>query len=79
MVFLYILLGIIALIILLLSVKVRVDAEYIDDFRVKLRWLFLSFDLYPMKKKEKKPKEEKVISKKEKNGAEDESINTRQD
>ena len=27
----------------------------------------------------KKPKEEKVISKKEKNGAEDESINTRQD
>ena len=59
MVFLYILLGIIALIILLLSVKVRVDAEYIDDFRVKLRWLFLSFDLYPMKKKEKKPKEEK--------------------
>lgn len=51
MVFLYILLGIIALIILLLSVKVRVDAEYIDDFRVKLRWLFLSFDLYPMKNK----------------------------
>lgn len=60
MVVLYILLGIIALIILLLSVKVRVDAEYIDDFRVKLRWLFLSFDLYPMKKKEKKPKEEKT-------------------
>lgn len=59
MVFLYILLGIIALIILLLSVKVRVDAEYIDDFRVKLRWLFLSFDIYPMKKKEKKPKEKK--------------------
>ena len=60
MVFLYILLGIIALIILLLSVKVRVDAEYIDDFRVKLRWLFLYFDIYPMKKKEKKPKEKKI-------------------
>ncbi len=59
MVFLYILLGIIAFFVLLFSVKVRVDAEYIDDFRVKVRWLFLSFDLYPMKKKEKKPKEEK--------------------
>lgn len=60
MVFLYILLGIIAFIILLLSVKVRVDAEYIDDFRVKLRWLFLSFTLYPMKPKEKKPKKEET-------------------
>lgn len=59
MIALYILLGIILLLILLLSVKVRIDAEYIDSFRVKLRWLFLSFDLYPMQKKEKKPKKEK--------------------
>ncbi len=57
---LYIILGIIAFFVLILSIKVRVDAEYIDDFRLKLRWLFLSFDLYPMKpKKEKKPKAEK--------------------
>ena len=59
MVALYILLGVVALLILLLSVKVRVDAEYIDSFRAKLRWAFLSFDLYPTKPKEKKPKEEK--------------------
>lgn len=59
MIALYILLGIILLLILLLSVKVRIDAEYIDSFRVKLRWLFLSFDLYPMQKKEKNPKKEK--------------------
>lgn len=59
MIALYILLGIILLLILLLSIKVRIDAEYIDSFRVKLRWLFLSFDLYPMQKKEKKPKKEK--------------------
>ena len=39
--------------------QVRVDAEYIDSFRAKLRWAFLSFDLYPTKPKEKKPKEEK--------------------
>ena len=59
MVALYIPLGVVALLILLLSVKVRVDAEYIDSFRAKLRWAFLSFDLYPTKPKEKKPKEEK--------------------
>lgn len=60
MIALYIILGILLLLILLLSVKVRIDAEYIDSFRLKLRWLFLSFDLYPMKKKEKKPKPEKT-------------------
>lgn len=59
MIALYIILGIILFFVLLLSVKVRIDAEYIDSFRVKLRWLFLSFDLYPMQKKEKKPKKEK--------------------
>lgn len=59
MIFLYILLGILALLILLLSVKVRIDAEYIDSFQVKLRWLFLSLPIYPMQKKEKKPKKEK--------------------
>lgn len=59
MVVLYILLGIVAFFVLLLSVKVRIDAEYIDDFRVRLRWLFLSFPLYPMKPREKKLKQEK--------------------
>lgn len=59
MVALYIILGIIAFFVLLLSIKVRVDAEYIDDFRVRLRWLFLSFDLYPMKPKKEKPEKEK--------------------
>ncbi len=57
MVALYILLGIVLLLVLLLSVKVRVDAEYFDTFRAKLRWAFLSFDLYPAKPK--KPKKEK--------------------
>ncbi len=59
MISLYIILGIIFFFALLFSVKVRIDAEYIDSFRLKLRWLFLSFDLYPMQKKEKKPKKEK--------------------
>ena len=48
---LYIILGIIALIVLLLSVKVRIEAEYFDSFKLRLRWLFLHFDIYPMQKK----------------------------
>lgn len=61
---LYIILGIIALIILLLSVKVVVTVHYEDDFELSLGWLFLKFNILPSKeekkhKKEKKPKEEK--------------------
>lgn len=61
MLFLYILLGIIALIVLLLSVRVRVEAEYIDEFRLKARWLFLSFDVLALLDKAKQggTKEEK--------------------
>ena len=56
---LYILLGLVLLLVLLLSVKVRVHAEYFDAFTAKLRWAFLSFDLYPTKPKPEKPKKEK--------------------
>lgn len=59
MIALYIILGIIAFFCLLLSIKVRVEAEYFDSFKVRLSWLFLHLDLYPMSKKEKKPKKEK--------------------
>lgn len=58
MIALYIILGIIAFFCLLLSIKVRVEAEYYDSFKVRLKWLFLHFDVYPMAKKEKKPKKE---------------------
>lgn len=58
MIALYIILGIIAFFCLLLSIKVRVEAEYYDSFKLSLKWLFLHFDIYPMVKKEKKPKKE---------------------
>ncbi len=63
MIALYIILGIIALFVLLLSIRVRVQAEYIDSFVLKVKWLFLSFTVYPLKKplnlgKKKKPQEE---------------------
>lgn len=52
---LYIILGIIAFICLVLLVKVRIDAEYIDGFKLSVSWLFLHFSIYPKTQKEKKP------------------------
>ncbi len=60
MIVLYIILAIVALFILLLSIKFRIEAEYIDKFTLKVRWLFLSFTVYPFpEKKPKKPKKPK--------------------
>ncbi len=56
---LYIVLGIIAFFILLLSVKFVVTVHYEDDIAVSLGWLFLRFDILPKKEKEEKPKKEK--------------------
>lgn len=59
---LYIILGIIAFIILLLSIKVMITVHYDEELTVSLSWLFLKFDLLPMK--EKHPKKEKKKRKK---------------
>ena len=72
MIALYIILGIIAFFVLLLSVRVRVQAEYIDSLTLKVKWLFISYTVYPMKEtKPKKPKKEK--KKKEKPQTEEEA------
>lgn len=55
---LYIILGIIAFFVLLLSVKVAVTVHYEDDVAVSIKWLFLKFNILP-KSEEKKPKKEK--------------------
>lgn len=70
---LYIILGIIAFFVLLLSIKVRVETEYVDSFNVKLKWLFLEFPLYPLKEKKPKPPKEKEEKTKEEKP--DENIN----
>ncbi len=60
---LYIILGIIAFFLILLSVKLAVTVHYEDDVTVTLKWLFLKFKILPKDedkpKKEKKKKEEK--------------------
>ena len=70
---LYVLIGIIAFFVLLLSVKFFVTVHYEDDVAVSVRWLFLKFDILPQKEKEEKPKKEKKNKKKEEEPPKEES------
>ncbi len=57
---LYVILGIIAFFVILLSVKLKITVHYEDDVAVSVGWLFLNFNILPKKEKaEKKPKKEK--------------------
>ena len=62
--------GIILFFILLLSIPVALDLEYVDLFRCRVSWLFIKFNIYPQdeskKKKEKKEKPKKETEPKEK-------------
>lgn len=53
--------GIILFFILLLSIPVVLDLEYLDLFKCRVSWLFLKFNIYPQdeSKKNKKKKEPK--------------------
>ena len=66
----WVLLGILALIVLVLCVRIRIAVEYSDDnTNVLLQWLFLKIPLYPQPPKApKEPKPQK--EKKKKKGAE---------
>lgn len=63
---LYIILGIIAFFVIILSIRITVSAEYFDEFRLKLSWLFINIQLLPAKKSDKPKKEKKPKEKKEK-------------
>lgn len=69
---LFIILGIIAFFIILLSIKFTVTVHYEDDVAVSLKWLFLKFNILPKHEKEKKPKKEK--KKKEENPKEESEV-----
>lgn len=61
---LWIILGILLFFLLLLSIKVKVLVHSEESVEVKIKWLFLKFDILPPSekkkpKKEKKPKEKK--------------------
>ena len=56
---LYIILGIIAFLVLLLSIRITVSGEYFDSFKLDVSWLFIKLHIFPMKKKDKPKKEKK--------------------
>lgn len=60
---LYIIIGIIAFFIVLLSIKLVITVHYEDDVAVSVGWLFLKFNILP--KNEDKPKKEKKKKEKE--------------
>ncbi len=66
MVLLYILLGIIAFITLILSIRITINGEYFDSFKLNVQWLFIKIQLIPLKpKKDKPPKNKKQNKDKE--------------
>ena len=68
---LYIFLGIIALIVVLLSIRVTINGEFFNEFKLSVKWLFLKFDILPAKKKDKPEKEKAPKEKKEKTATEE--------
>lgn len=66
---LYIFIGIIAFFVMILSFRITINAEYFEEFKLNISWLFIKIPILPAKKidkpkkekvkKEEKPKEEK--------------------
>lgn len=63
---LYIILGIIALIVILCSVKVKITAEYDDSFSLDVQWLFIKAHIFPQTEEQKAKKAAKKAKKEEK-------------
>lgn len=63
---LYIILGIIALIVILFSIKVSVTAEYADSFSLDVQWLFIKLHIFPQTEEQKAKREAKKARKKKK-------------
>ena len=61
---LYIILGIIALIVILFSIKVSVTAEYADSFSLDVQWLFIKLHIFPQTEEQKAKREAKKAKKK---------------
>ena len=63
---LYIILGIIAFFVLVLSIRITINGDFFDEFRLDIKWLFLKIQILPKVKKDKPKKEKKPKPEKEK-------------
>ncbi|MBP3696590.1 MAG: DUF2953 domain-containing protein [Clostridia bacterium] len=73
---LYVILGIIAFFVILLSIKIAVTVHYEDDVAVSIKWLFLKINVLPAKAKDahkEKPKKDKKKKKKKEEEPKEES------
>ncbi len=61
---LYIFIGIIAFFVMILSFRITINAEYFEDFKLNISWLFIKIPILPAKKSDK-PKKEKVKKEKQ--------------
>ncbi len=66
MIALYIILAVIALIVILFSIKVSVTAVYDETFTLDIKWLFIKFRIYPEDEEKKAKKEAKKAEKEQK-------------
>ena len=66
MIALYIILAVIALIVILFSIKVSVTAVYDETFTLDVKWLFIKFRIYPEDEEKKAKKEAKKAEKEQK-------------
>ncbi len=72
---LYIILGIIAFFVILLSIKIAVTVHYEDDVAVSVKWLFIKINILPKEEKaEKKEKPKKEKKKKEEKPKEESEV-----
>lgn len=56
---LYIILGIIAFFVVILSIKVAITVHYEDDIELSVKWLFFNIKILPKKEDEEKDKKQK--------------------
>lgn len=60
MIALYILIGIVVFFAAVLSIPLCLELEYDEYLNLRVKWLFVSFNVLPFEEKEKKPKKEKA-------------------
>lgn len=67
---LYVFLGIVAFFVAILSVRITVNGEFFDEFKLNVKWLFIKLQILPAKKKDK-PKKEKAPKEKKQEATEE--------
>lgn len=65
MIILYVLLGVIALLMLVLSFRITLNGEFFDEFKLNIQWLFLKIQIIPSKPKKEKPPKKTIEKPKE--------------